>query len=129
MVAVTPDTAAPLAAKVLALQRYASPRHYFGVGLGTDTGGLGGQPGPRANAAAHPLTYPFRSYDGRVQFVRERSGDIVYDLNKDGVAHYGLIADLVADIQQGSGDARALAPLFRSTEAYLQTWRLAFSQR
>jgi hypothetical protein len=129
IVAVTPDTASPLAAKILALQRYASPRHHLGVGLGTDTGGLGGQPGPRANAAARPLTYPFRSYDGRVKFVRERSGEIVYDLNKDGVAHYGLIADLVADIQQGSGDTRALAPLFGSAEAYLQTWQLAFSHR
>ena len=41
------------------------------------------------------------------------------------MAHYGLLADLVADIAQGHGDTRALPPLFRSAEAYLETWRRA----
>ena len=118
-----------LAGKMLALAKYKSPRHYFGVGLGTDTGGLGGQPGPRADAARHPLRYPFLSYDGKVGFVRERSGDIVYDLNADGVAHYGLIPDLVADIQQGNGDTKALPLLFRSAEAYLEVWQRAVAHR
>jgi len=126
---VTPDTAPALAGKILALARYRSPLHYFGVGIGTDTGGLGGQPGPRADVARHPLQYPFRSYDGRVRFVRERSGEIVYDLNTDGVAHYGLLADLVADIQQGNGNVHALPPLFRSAEAYLETWQRAAAHR
>jgi microsomal dipeptidase-like Zn-dependent dipeptidase len=129
MVAVTPDTARALAHKVLALTQYRSSRRYFGVGLGTDTGGLGGQPGPRADARAHPLRYPFRSYDARVEFVRERTGDFVYDLNADGVAHYGLIPDLVADVQQGNGDRGALPLLFRSSEACLEMWQRAFAPR
>ncbi len=81
-----------------------APGRYFGVGLGTDTGGLGSLPGPRPDAAAHPLHYPFRSYDGKVEFVRERTGEFTYDLNIEGVAHYGLLPDLIADIQQGHGD-------------------------
>jgi microsomal dipeptidase-like Zn-dependent dipeptidase len=126
MVSVTPDTAPGLATKILALKQYVPAGGYFGVGLGTDTGGLGGQPGPRSDAAAHPLRYPFRSYDGRVQFVRERTGTYTYDLNVEGVAHYGLLPDLIADIQQGHGDANALPPLFRSAEAYLETWQRAW---
>jgi microsomal dipeptidase-like Zn-dependent dipeptidase len=125
MVAVTPATATVLADKILTLAQYKRPRHYFGVGLGTDTGGLGGQPGPRTDASRHPLLYPFRSYDGKVEFVRERTGEFTYDLNIGGVAHYGLIADLVADLQHGIGNASALPLLFRSAEAYLETWARA----
>ena len=125
MVAVTPDTASNLANKILALRQYTAPGQYFGVGLGTDTGGLGAQPGPRADAGIHPLHYPFRSYDGSVEFVHERTGEYTYDLNLEGVAHYGLLADLIADIQQGHGNPAALPPLFRSAEAYLETWQRA----
>ncbi len=127
MAAVTPDTASHLADKVLALEHYRRPGQFFGVGLGTDTGGLGGQPEPRADASTHPLTYPFRSYVGNVEFVRERTGDFTYDLNFDGVAHYGLIPDLIADIQQGHGNPQALPPLFRSAEMYLETWQRAWT--
>jgi microsomal dipeptidase-like Zn-dependent dipeptidase len=129
IVAVTPDAAPRLAAKILALQRYRRPGQYFGVGLGTDTGGLGSLPAPREDAAQHPLRYPFRSYDGNVEFVRERTGDFSYDLNTDGVAQYGLLPDLIADIQQGHGDARALPFLFRSAEAYLETWQRAMQAK
>jgi len=45
----------------------------------------------------------------------------------DGVAHYGLLPDLLADTAQRSG-RRALAPLFRSAEAYLRTWQRAFAR-
>jgi microsomal dipeptidase-like Zn-dependent dipeptidase len=129
MVSVTPATAPELAAKILALASYKSSRCHLGVGLGTDTGGLGAQPGPRTGAARNPLRYPFRSYDGKVEFVRERTGDFAYDLNAHGVAHYGLIPDLVADIQQGNGDSNALPLLFRSAEAYLETWQRAVAHR
>jgi microsomal dipeptidase-like Zn-dependent dipeptidase len=129
LAAVTPDTAPTLAGKVSRLARYSNPRYYFGVGLGTDTGGLGGQPGPRPDAARHPLRYPFHSYDGKVTFVRERTGEFVYDLNAHGVAHYGLLPDVMADIQQGNGDRRVLSPLFRSAEAYIEMWQRAGARR
>jgi microsomal dipeptidase-like Zn-dependent dipeptidase len=129
MAAVTPDTAPHLADKILALKRYRKPGQFFGVGLGTDTGGLGSQPEPRVDAATHPLIYPFRSYLGNVEFVRERTGDFTYDLNSDGVAHYGLIPDLIADIQQGHGNPQALPPLFRSAEMYLETWQRAWNHK
>ena len=117
---VTPDQAPQLAKKIERMSRFG----FFGVGLGTDTGGFSSLPGPRADAASKPLSYPFKSYDGRVTFVREQTGTRTFDLNTDGVAHYGLIADLVADMQQNGG-RRALPSFFRSAEAYLRTWQRA----
>jgi hypothetical protein len=119
--AVTPDTATQLAAKIKRMSRFG----FFGVGLGTDTGGFSSLPGARSDAASTPLAYPFKSYDGKVTFQREQTGQRTFDLNTDGVAHYGLFADLLADTQQRAGRA-SLAPLFRSAEAYLRTWQLAF---
>jgi hypothetical protein len=125
LAAARPDTAPELAAKISELQTYRSKRHFFGVGLGTDTGGFSSLPAARSDAAQSPLTYPFRSYC-KVRFQRQQSGERGYDLNADGVAHYGLMADLVADMQQHGGRA-ALRPLFRSAEAYLRMWELAYA--
>lgn len=121
----TADTAPGMIEKILRFRRARSGKHYFGVGHGTDTGGFNALPGPREDAEAEALHYPFRSYDGRVRFVRQRSGERVFDLNTDGVAHYGLFADLIADMQQHDGGERALRQLFRSAEAYLRMWERA----
>jgi microsomal dipeptidase-like Zn-dependent dipeptidase len=120
-----PDPARALGRKLVDLRRYGS---YFCGGLGTDTGGFNALPARRADAAAHPLRYPFDSYAGKLRFVRERSGRRVFDLNRDGVAHYGLFADLVADMQQQTTGA-GLRPLFHSAEAYLRMWERAVAHR
>jgi hypothetical protein len=119
----TPNTAPELAQKIIRYRGDVGSGH-FSCGLGTDTGGFNALPGPRAGAGSHPLRYPFSSYDGRVRFVRQRSGRRVYDLNSDGVAHYGLFADLVADMQQQAAGA-GLRPLFHSAEAYVRMWERA----
>jgi hypothetical protein len=124
-VGVTPDIAPKLAAKIVRMARYRAPGRFFGVGLGTDTNGFASQPGPRPDAARHPLHYPFRSYDGSATFVRERTGTRVFDLNSDGVAEYGLLADLIADMQRTPAGRRAMPLLFDSAEAYLETWERA----
>jgi hypothetical protein len=116
-----PEPARRLATKLAGLDRYGS---YFCGGLGSDTGGFNALPGRRGDAASHPLRYPFQSYDGKVRFVRQRSGRRVFDLNSDGVAHYGLFADVVADMQQQTTGA-GLRPLFHSAEAYLRMWQRA----
>lgn len=107
-----------LAAKIDTIGGYG----FGGVGLGTDTGGFNSLPGPQ------PLAYPFTSYDGRVRFGRQRTGTRTFDLSKDGVAHYGLIPDLLAATRGSAGGARALDLLFRSAEAYLRTWQRAESR-
>ena len=66
---------------------------------------------------------------GRVTFVRERTGQRVFDLNTDGVAHYGLFADVVGDMLTRQASRNALPPLFHSAEAYLRMWERAVHRR
>jgi Membrane dipeptidase (Peptidase family M19) len=122
--AVTPAQAPALASKINTMAGLRDPRRRLpGVGLGTDTGGFASLPAPRSDANTNPLPYPFRSYDGKVTFARERTGTRTFDLNTDGVAHYGLMADLLADTERAPGGRRALALLFGSAEAYLEMWQ------
>jgi microsomal dipeptidase-like Zn-dependent dipeptidase len=122
-----PDTAANLAQKILGFRAYAAPGQLLGVGIGTDTGGLNSAPGPDPAAATHPLQYPFRSYDGNVLFECQLAGSRQFNLNKDGVANYGLYSDLVAYMRQQPGGEQASQLLFRSAEAYLRTWQAAMA--
>ena len=118
-----PAQARDLSAEILDLNRYGTSLS-SGVGLGTDTGGFSSLPGPRSDAPSSPLHYPF--FFCQVEFGRQQSGTRSFDLNTDGVAHYGLYADLLADMQQQAGGA-ALGPLFRSAEAYLEMWQRAWN--
>src|SRR4051812_34993338 len=85
----TVDDAASLPDKILAFRRYRSVNRTLGVGMGTDTGGFNSLPAPQPG----PVSYPFRAYRGNMLFGRQRSGTKTYDLNVDGVAHYGLLPD------------------------------------
>ncbi len=98
-------------------------RFYFGFGWGSDMNGFGAQGDPRGAGAPAPVTYPFTGLDG-VTIGRQRSGERVFDINTDGVAHYGMYADWVEDVEHVAGaDGAALgADLSRGAEAYLQTW-------
>jgi microsomal dipeptidase-like Zn-dependent dipeptidase len=120
-VTATISDAPHLAARALALRTAAGPS-LRGIGLGTDTGGFADLPAPVPPTVARPLAYPFTSYDGRVLFTRQRTGSRVFDLNTDGVAHYGLLADELAQLRTVRGGASAAALLFGSAEAYLRTW-------
>jgi hypothetical protein len=121
----TPDTAPQLATKIRGIRPDGIPPHSFGVPLGTDTGGFSSLPAARDDAAQRPLRYPFKGYHCDIKFKRQRSGERVFDLNADGVAHYGLFADLLADMRRQPGGKRATRLLFRSSETYLRTWRRA----
>jgi hypothetical protein len=120
-----PDTAEKLAQTILSFQRYVPRGQFLGVGLGTDTGGFNSAPPPDPGAGAKPLHYPFRSYDGNVQFECQLAGPRKFNLNTDGVADYGLYADLLAYMRQQNGGDAATRLLFRSAEAYLRTWEAA----
>jgi microsomal dipeptidase-like Zn-dependent dipeptidase len=120
-----PDTAANLARTILSFRRFKRKGEPLGLGLGTDTGGFSAAPGPDPDAEQQPLVYPFRSYDGNVSFVCQVAGGRKFDLNKDGVAQYGMYADLLAYMRQQTGGKRASRLLFNSAEAYLRSWRRA----
>jgi len=101
----------------------ADSRYLFGIGYGADSNGLGAQGGPRADAADNPVRYPFTGFGG-VVIDQQVSGQRVYDVNVDGVAHYGLYPDWVEDLRVQAGD-EIVADLARGSEAYLQMWERA----
>ena len=82
--------------------------------------GFASQGGPREGGN---VSYPFRSFDG-LQVDRQRSGQRVYDINVDGVAHYGLFPDWVEDLRLLAGQD-VVDDLGRGAEAYLQMWERA----
>jgi microsomal dipeptidase-like Zn-dependent dipeptidase len=99
-------------------------RFFFGVGYGSDINGLGAQGPPRAGAASNPVRYPFRTFDGGTVMDRQRSGSRVYDINTDGVDHYGLYPDWVEDLRVLAGP-QIVTDLANGAEAYLQMWERA----
>lgn len=97
---------------------------FFGYGYGADMNGFGAQGPPRGADVPNPVEYPFKSFDGAVTLDRQRSGSRVYDINVDGVDHYGLYPDWVEDLRKLAGD-QIVEDMARGTEAYLQMWERA----
>ena len=100
-------------------QRTRDVRAKYGVayGYGMDMNGFGGTPAPPG--AANTMSYPFTSIDGGATLTRQVTGQRVWDYPTDGVAHYGMIPDWVADL---TGRAPALkADLLGGAESYLRT--------
>ncbi|TXL62044.1 amidohydrolase family protein [Aeromicrobium terrae] len=102
---------------------WADPRYYFGFGYGADINGLGAQGNPRGADAPNKVTYPFTGLGG-VTIDQQVSGQRVYDINVDGVAHYGLYPDWIEDLRKQAGDDIA-DDMARGVEAYLQMWERA----
>jgi len=97
---------------------------FFGLGFGSDINGLHAQPRPRSDAADNPVRYPFRSFDGGSVIDRQRSDTRTYDINTDGVDHYGLYADWVEDLRLVAGQ-QIVDDLASGAEAYLRLWERA----
>lgn len=103
--------------------KWADPRYYFGFGFGADINGLGAQGNPRGADAANPVQYPFKGLGG-VTVDRQVSGQRTYDINLDGVSHYGLYPDWVEDLRRQGGQDIA-DDMARGAEAYLSMWERA----
>nr|MDQ4041036.1 Coagulation factor 5/8 type domain-containing protein [Actinomycetota bacterium] len=103
-------------------REHRDPRFYWGIGWGADMNGFAHQGEPRKGP--HPVTYPFKSFDGSVTLDKQRSGQRVYDINVDGVAHYGLYPDFIEDLRVLAGE-EIIEDLARGPEAYLQMWERA----
>lgn len=104
---------------------------YPAVGFGFDFNGFAGAPGPRFREGAcsvpqtNPITYPFDSYAGDVQFTQPQMGNRTVDFNQEGMLHIGLLPELLQDARTDAKDDSKLEPLFRSAEAYLRMWEKA----
>lgn len=97
-------------------------RRVYGFGYGADLNGFAHQGGPRAGA--DQVTYPFKSFDGKVTFERSHAGTRTWDYTKDGVAHYGLYADWIEDLRK-LGGKELIDDMSRGPEMYLQMWERA----
>lgn len=104
---------------------------YPGVGFGFDLNGFAGAPGPRFAEGAcgtkqfDPVTYPFASYAGDVQFTPPMLGQRAVDFNQEGMIHIGLLPELIEDARHDAVSDADLEPLFRSAEAWLRMWEKA----
>ena len=45
-----------------------------------------------------------------------------FDINLDGLAHYGLLPDFLQDMRNQGLDVQDFAPLFRSANDYVEVW-------
>ncbi len=102
---------------------------YPAEGFGFDLNGFAGAPGPRFGENSvcntpqdNPVTYPFESYAGDVTFTQPRAGNRDIDFNEDGLAHIGLVPELIEDVRNSGVSDDDLEPLFRSAEGYLRMW-------
>jgi hypothetical protein len=104
---------------------------YPGAGFGFDLNGFAGAPGGRfaegacSIAQPNPITYPFSSYAGDVEFTAPVVGNRAIDFNYEGMVHVGLLPELLQDARADAGNDAALEPLFRSAEAYVRMWEKA----
>ncbi len=109
----------------------ASKGGYPAEGLGFDLNGFAGAPGPRfgdgvcPKPQADPISYPFRSYAGDVEFTAPSVGKRAIDFNTQGFVHIGMLPELIQDARSDADDDAALEPLFRSAEAYVRMWEKA----
>lgn len=104
-------------------QRTKGLRDQYGVayGYGMDMNGFGGTPAPPGAATA--MSYPFTSIDGGSTLDRQVTGQRTWDYNVEGVAHYGMVPDWVADV---TARAPGLKPdLLGGAESYLKTMQRA----
>ncbi|MCB9592777.1 MAG: membrane dipeptidase [Sandaracinaceae bacterium] len=105
---------------------------YPAEGFGFDLNGFAGAPGPRfgersgcSTEQTNPITYPFTSYAGDVTFTEPHVGNRTIDFNTEGMAHLGLLPELIEDARRGGSTDEDLEPLFRSAEGYLRMWERA----
>jgi microsomal dipeptidase-like Zn-dependent dipeptidase len=113
------------------------------VAMGSDWNGAAGHLGPRfgsdacggwgeSNGIERPLQliegamleYPF-TLAGFGTFDRQVTGFRTFDYNFDGLAHIGLVPDMIADLQRLGIHQHYLDQLFCSSEAYIRVWERA----
>jgi microsomal dipeptidase-like Zn-dependent dipeptidase len=106
------------------------------IALISDMGAFLEQTGPRFgpdgegchyyNPNEPRLGYPFPAFDGSGEFCKQTTGGQTFDFNVDGLAHIGLMPDLLADVRTLSESGMIpevdLDPLFNSAETFVRMW-------
>ena len=125
------------------------------VGFGSDLNGLAGVPGPRFGLEGctgskgynlqqaafgvlltkNPrLNYPFRITSPGMKIENVAMSAMgtkprTFDFNVEGLAHVGMLPDMIADWQAMGMTPQELAPLFNSAEGYIRMWEKAESRK
>jgi len=101
---------------------------HVGPRFGSDACGGWGAPNglerPAQELANNRMQYPF-SLPGFGSFGRQTTGFKAFDYNVDGLAHIGLLPDMIADLQSIGLDQHYVDSLFCSAEAYIRVWERA----
>ncbi len=105
------------------LRKQRDRKYFYGIGYGADMNGFSASAGPVEEEQFH-ISYPFKSFDGGVTIHKQRSAERTFDINEDGLAHYGLFPDWVEALRQLGGDA-IVNDMANGAEAYLQMWERA----
>jgi microsomal dipeptidase-like Zn-dependent dipeptidase len=87
------------------------------IALGSDVNGLAQLP----EASSCCVASTFDPY-GPEGMPRSRTGDRIWDVDSDGMAHYGMLPDLVLRWRAEGVSKELLQPLLRSAEGYVETW-------
>ena len=112
--------------------RNAPVGHDFGLGYGADTNGLGGQPGV-SDTGVVDYENGWEAPIGGVRLEQQVSGLKSFDVNAEGVSHYGVFADWYEQVARaadeiapelGGGDA-VMDDMLDGAETYLQLWERA----
>ena len=96
--------------------------------MGTDTGGFSSLPGPRDDAAQTRSQYPFHVFCVHTTFHPPAHRHPHLRPQHRRRSPLRLDPDLLADIQRTDDGAGRCESLFRSAEAYLQMWQLAYAR-
>ena len=118
------------------MYQYAVDTMHGPVAMGSDFNGVAGHVGPRFGFDAcgqdrnersaqgrsnTKLQYPF-SLPGFGSFDKQVTGMRTFDFNVDGLAHIGLLPDMVADLKKIGMTDTDLDPLFHSASGFVDTW-------
>jgi hypothetical protein len=105
---------------------------YPAEGFAFDFNGFAGSRRPRFGDRSpcpqpqpNPITYPFTSFDGTIEFTEPQLGDRPVDFNTEGMIHIGLLPELIEEVRRDGMSDEDLEPLFRSAESWVRLWEAA----
>jgi hypothetical protein len=74
------------------------------------------------------VRYPYTTFDGGTTMHQQRSGTMLWNVNRDGAANYGLFPDWAEDLRHLAGD-QIVQDMANGAEVYLRMWAEARAAR
>ncbi|MGC4044398.1 MAG: membrane dipeptidase [Armatimonas sp.] len=94
-----------------------------GMAIGTDINGFAPQMAFSADSVNYPLTAARRfGKPDAPALAKDHMGSRTFDFKKDGIAHYGMLADFMQAVSQKPGSDTAMKTLFHSANDVVEMW-------